>query len=540
MLSVVFLAACVEPQTFTKLPPDEPVLRVPLNGAYVGSWITGTLRPRLTWEHSKREDAEIYQVQVSADRTFDRLAHDVRLAEPSFTPPYNLEVSVQPPVGRRYYWRVRACKAELCSPYAPERWFELGRSSNDFNGDGYADVLVGNSKLGPGDIRVYLGRPGATFSPVADGLISMGSDAHYFGDSLASAGDFNGDGFADLIVGAAGNRRGESPGDAYLYFGGALNDFLAGPDATLETPEGAVHFADGVTGAGDVNSDGFDDVIVLSPHDDPGLGRAYLYLGGAFGPLIKHDDEMDGDFVTGRFGGSAVAAGDLDGDSVADVLLSRNILAVDKSDKACHSKAFFGAGSGEREELRTWTISSFEDQRSCAMNTGPAGDVNGDGFTDVAIAINYEGDVREVLLKLGGRDPASGKAALLIAPGVGYVADFSALDDVNGDGLPDFGLSTNYHGSTSVFVYLGQKNGEGFALRQVAHLPRASAVANGGDINGDGFSDVVVSYPSVDGVGRAEVYFGATGKNFDLTPDGELLGLDGFRNLNRALPARTY
>ena len=102
------------------------------------------------------------------------------------------------------------------------------------------------------------------------------------GRSVAGAGDVNGDGYADVIVGAPTTRGGADAGAAYVYFGGPGADDVA--DLTLLGAAAGDYFGCAVAGAGDVNGDGYGDVIVGAYGNDAGgaaAGRAYVYFGGA-------------------------------------------------------------------------------------------------------------------------------------------------------------------------------------------------------------------------------------------------------------------
>ena len=118
---------------------------------------------------------------------------------------------------------------------------------------------------------------------IADVILIGESVGDYFGFSVSTAGDVNGDGFSDVIVGAYTNDAGGTDaGRAYIFFGGASMDNTA--DVTLTGASDEDKFGTSVSTAGDVNGDGYFDVIVGANYNDAGgsdAGSAYIYLGGA-------------------------------------------------------------------------------------------------------------------------------------------------------------------------------------------------------------------------------------------------------------------
>src|SRR5262245_61982155 len=164
---------------------------------------------------------------------------------------------------------------------------EFGRSVawvGDVNGDGYDDGLVGACRYpeiaSAGQAYLYFGGP--AMDAVADLVITPpAGGAGWFGISVASAGDFNGDGDPDFIIGAqqAGNE-----GKAFIYYGGPSLDATPDFKLTGESTGQLTTFGASVASAGDVNEDGFGDVIVGAPWYPGGgnkPGRAYVFFGGA-------------------------------------------------------------------------------------------------------------------------------------------------------------------------------------------------------------------------------------------------------------------
>ena len=157
--------------------------------------------------------------------------------------------------------------------------------AGDVNGDGFADVIVGaylNDAGGGNAGRAYVYYGGPAADAVADLTLTGEAAGDEFGISVSGARDVNGDGFADVIVGANLNDAGGGEaGRAYVYYGGPGADAVA--DLTLTGEAAGDQFGYSVSGAGDVRGDGFADVIVGASLNDAGglfAGRAYVYYGG--------------------------------------------------------------------------------------------------------------------------------------------------------------------------------------------------------------------------------------------------------------------
>ncbi|MHC4381102.1 MAG: integrin alpha, partial [Planctomycetota bacterium] len=201
-------------------------------------------------------------------------------------------------------------------------WDALGHSvagAGDVDGDGVDDVIVGASSADPGGL---IGAGSAYVYSGATGLLIWQFDGQqagdWFGFSVAGAGDIDSDGFDDVIIGAYLASPGGVvfAGSAYVYSGatGALIWQFDG-QATSD------RFGIAVSGAGDVNSDGVDDLIVGANETDPGgrnsAGSAFVYSGADGSLILQFDGQAAIDFL-----GSAVSgAGDVNGDGFADVLV---------------------------------------------------------------------------------------------------------------------------------------------------------------------------------------------------------------------------
>ncbi|MFB0516294.1 MAG: hypothetical protein ACETWG_06790, partial [Candidatus Neomarinimicrobiota bacterium] len=197
-------------------------------------------------------------------------------------------------------------------------------SAGDVNNDGYDDVIVGalgNDTGGIGAGRAYIYFGGTSIDNTADVIFTGEAAGDLFGYSVSSAGDVNNDGYDDVIVGANSNDAGGTwAGRAYIFFGGNSMDHTA--DVIFTGEAAGDHFGGSVSSAGDVNNDGYDDVILGACQNNAGgiyAGRAYIFLGG---PSM---DNTAGVIFTGEaamnyLGGSVSSAGDVNNDGYDDVI----------------------------------------------------------------------------------------------------------------------------------------------------------------------------------------------------------------------------
>jgi hypothetical protein len=251
--------------------------------------------------------------------------------------------------------------------------------------------------------------------------------------SVASAGDVNGDGFDDVVIG------GESLHQAYVYLGSAQG-LSTTPTFKLPGPSDT-NYGQVVSIAGDTNGDGFDDIIVNAEHGT----LAYLYLGGPQGVVdapIMLTAPSGGDFI------SMKRAGDINGDGFDDVL-ANSALA-----KAAY--VFFGSATGLATEPLVLQGPSSGD---FAVLGVAAADIDGDGFSDVLVGDDQE-DLAFVFLgradgALGMLSGMSSQPSLTLqdGPGYRYGAWMKDAGDLNGDGIDDVVIGT-YTG-VYVNVYLG-------------------------------------------------------------------------------------
>ncbi len=439
-------------------------------------------------------------------------------------------------------------------------------SAGDMNGDGYEDVIVGawGYSSNTGRAYVYYGGPGA--DAVADLTLTGEATGNVFGASVSSAGDVNGDGYGDVIAGARGYSS--NTGRAYVYYGGPGADALA--DLTL-TGEATINvFGASVSSAGDVNGDGYEDVIVGAYGYSTNTGRAYVYYGGPGGDTVA-DLTLTGEATLNYFGASVSSAGDVNGDGYGDVIVGANSASSNKgrayvtliypyelampnggeqsvagqpttvrwrghdvadvglstNGGATWTTIAAGVGGAQNNEVAVLAPATpTEFARVRVVYAGQAANHS----TSVASAANFR-----IVLPV---DPPSAAARLQRtldgeASGDRFGYSTSAAGDVNGDGYGDVIVGAYRHNTDTgrAYVYFGGPGGDAVAdLTLNGEAPGDNfglSVSSAGDVNGDGYGDVIVGAYGYNIIrGRAYVYYGGPGADAvaDLTLTGEAAG----------------
>ncbi len=324
--------------------------------------------------------------------------------------------------------------------------------AGDVDGDGTADFIIGSpladsgGRNEAGKIGVYSGRTGVRLWKIFGGAAF-----DRFGSSAGGVGDLDGDGLEDFIIGAPRTDAGGhgNAGSAFVYSAAACSLLFR-----LDGVAGSDFLGSSVAGAGDVNGDGKPDFIVGAPFADPdsvpnaNTGAAYV-CSGLDGTLLF---TVRGDSADEHFGFSVAGAGDVDGDGRADVIVG----APNPAGLSDVGRALVFSGR-DRSLLIHFTGDSAGDL--FGRSVAGAGDVNGDGRADIIVGA--------VSAKPGGVEYAgsvylySGTDSSLLYRANGLVSldemgySVSGAGDMNGDGRPDFIVSALFadSGRGAVFVY---------------------------------------------------------------------------------------
>ena len=386
-------------------------------------------------------------------------------------------------------------------------------TAGDVNGDGYADVVVGADryKQFTGRIYVYLGNAnGLSATPI---FTATGQDVNnHFGYSVSTAGDVNGDGYDDIVAGAYHYK--EFTGRVYLYAGNA-NGLSATPVLTITGEGPNIYFGRSVGAAGDVNGDGYDDVIVGAPAYDAWTGRVYVYTGSPSGLGATPIFTASGEGPSNSFGRSVGAAGDVNGDGYCDLVVGAHGYGDFQGRIYVYAGSADGLGA-----VPIFTATGEKVNGHFGYSAGTAGDVNRDGYDDLIAGANGQSENTGWIYVYAGSSNGLSATPIFTATGEGEHNHFgysvSTAGDMNGDGYDDVAVGAyHYNGSTGrVYVYPGNANGLSITpiFSATGKGPASSfgrSVGTAGDVNGKGRADLVIGACGCDGyTGRAYLYLG--------------------------------
>jgi hypothetical protein len=476
-------------------------------------------------------------------------------------------------------------------------------SAGDFNGDGFDDLLVGTpyARDNSGAAYVIWGKPSGlngvdlgAFGPSQAFAILSSNSGDGLGRSVSSAGDINGDGFDDIIIGAPYNDAGGGEAGAVYVIFGKSSGFGSIDVAHLSLTDGFVIQGDAafdnaglsVSRAGDINHDGFDDILIGAPGNDIGggqAGAAYVIFGKAtgFGPIDLSSFGTAGFIIQGDVAGdsagwSVSAAGDVNHDGIDDIIVGAPFSDAGAQEAGRAYIIFGRANTGGAVDLSNldsavgFIIADRVQSTFAGYSVSGAGDFNHDGFADVLVGAPFVNTSHGQVYVVSGNSTLAdidndfngdGRSDFLLRNDTGSVTDWLsqaggsfaantnfqvqatpdwhiiATGDFNGDGREDIlwrsdaGVVTNW---------LGSANG-GFSNNWTNFRIQADAswnVVGTGDFNGDGRDDIL--WRSSDGtvtnsLGMADGGFSSNSGNFtiDATADWQIIGTGDFNGDGR-------
>jgi len=380
-------------------------------------------------------------------------------------------------------------------------------TAGDVNGDGYDDIIIGNlhnNFVSFGVVHVIYGSETGSLlnldlattplDPAKTGFTIRGGLNDYLGYSVSTAGDINGDGYDDIIMGV--HRRNNNQGAVYVVYG-AKTSSLSNIDLT-STPLNPATTGFKITGssgdslgylvstAGDMNNDGYDDIIVTASQKESAKGVVYVIYGGETSSLSNINlattplsPASTGFTITGkdwsRLGCSASSLGDMNGDGYDDIIIGTEVLgeAYVIYGRMTSLTSNIELGFTTLDPIKTgFTIKTY----GTLDLLSKAGDVNGDGFNDIIVGGFY----------------STGSSSMYFHVYVIYGGSVSTRLDIDLTAIFYFEPSLTWG-----FMIQGYIN----SVLNDLEDPFSPSVNTAGDINGDGYSDIIIG-----NINSGEVY----------------------------------
>jgi hypothetical protein len=439
-------------------------------------------------------------------------------------------------------------------------------SAGDMNGDGYADIILGVFYAE----RFYVvygssSNPGTIFLSTAlnktQGFAVLGATGTFsnaFGFSVSTAGDFNGDGYADVIIGApyASPSSRFHAGECYVIFGSRdnpgtidLSDELVSTQGFTILGEVASNYiGHAVSTAGDINGDGFADIVVIVQYaiSRVDAGAAYVIYGSSSHrgtiDLSTGLTDTQGFAVMGRssyYGDWSVStAGDFNNDGYSDIIIGAAYASPSGRQNAGESYVIYGSRDNPGTidlslaftNTQGFVISGGSAGDCAGYSVSTAGDVNNDGFADIIIgAHGADPDSRvqaggAVVIYGSSGNPGTIDLSVALHSTQGFAIHGAAsgdesgravgtAGDFNNDGYADLiigaeyaSLSSRPYAGISYVIYgsgwnpgtldlsIGLTSAQGITVLGAAEYDHSGvAVGTTGDVNNDGYADIIIA-----------------------------------------------
>jgi len=344
------------------------------------------------------------------------------------------------------------------------------------------------------------------------------------GTSVASAGDVNGDGYDDILIGAPeDNEGGSNAGAAYLILGPVSGTIDLGTAHAKILGRSWSSAGTSVASAGDVNGDGYDDILIGAPTGSTG-GRAFLVYGPVSGTVDLNGNanyfEFDGVGGSDAVGCSVAGVGDVNNDGETDILIGASS-DDEGGESAGAAYLIYGPLSTNNNymllsDANIKFVGEDGDDRA-GHSVASAGDVDGDGYSDILIgALGNQG--HGAYLFYGPVNPGTVNLSYADAQFVGFDGlgvSVASAGDVDADGDSDILIGANYNaaGGTmagAVYLFLGwpigtvepQYDADAMFYGENAYDDAGSYIASAGDVNGDGYDDILIGAPENDEGGQ--------------------------------------